>query len=176
MSVPGHLTIPIDGQQFGILLADWRWLVSENFTPILMTAFGDLFLRDDSGRIHFLDLMAGEFKEVSASQDEFDRVCEDGEQRKTWFLGFLVTELKGKHGPLPLNKCYSCKVPLTLGGQIAADNFEPADLAVHYSILAQLHQQTKNMPAGTKIQNVKTESSEARTKPNSLWQRIASRG
>jgi hypothetical protein len=31
--------------------------VSPDFTPVLMTAFGDLFLRDQSGRIHFLDLM-----------------------------------------------------------------------------------------------------------------------
>ena len=157
MSVPGHLTIPINGLQFEKLLADWRWLVPENFTPVLMTAFGDLFLRDESGWIHFLDLMAGEIKEVAASQEKFDHACEDREQRRTWFLGFLVIELKGKHGPLSLNQCYSCKVPLTLGGQIEADNFEPTDLEVHYSILGQLHQQTKRLPAGTKIKNVKIE-------------------
>ena len=42
-----------------------------------MTAFGDLFLRDEAGRVHFLDLMAGEFKQAAASQEEFERLCEE---------------------------------------------------------------------------------------------------
>src|SRR5437762_3538150 len=49
-------------------------LFSRNTPQSLMTAFGDLFLRDDEGRVHFLDLMAGEFKPVADSQDEFDRL------------------------------------------------------------------------------------------------------
>lgn len=175
MSIPGHLTIPIDDLKFQMLLSDWRWLVSEKLSPVLMTAFGDLFLRDESDRIHFLDLMAGELRQVAISTGEFERICEDREQRRKWFLGFLAIELKRGHGPLSLSKCWSCKVPLTLGGQIEASNFEPIDLAVYYSVLGQLHQQTKNLPAGTKIHNVKIESSGTQTKPKSFWQRITGR-
>jgi hypothetical protein len=65
MAVPAHLTIKTDGLPFDSLLSDWRWLVSPEFTPVLMTAFGDLFLCDQSGHIHFLDLMSGQFKQVS---------------------------------------------------------------------------------------------------------------
>jgi hypothetical protein len=65
MAIPAHLVIPIEGLPFDSLLADWRWLIGGNYTPILMTAFGDLFLRDDAGHIHFLDLMAGQFKQVA---------------------------------------------------------------------------------------------------------------
>jgi hypothetical protein len=77
MAVPTHLTIKTDGLPFDSLLSDWRWLVSPDFAPVLMTAFGDLFRRDRSGRIHLLDLMSGEFKQVAESQEEFDRMCED---------------------------------------------------------------------------------------------------
>ncbi len=171
MAVPAHLTIKTDGLPFDTLLSDWRWLVSPDFTPVLLTAFGDLFLRDQSGHIHFLDLMSGEFKQVAASQ-EFDRLCEDREQRRSWFVGFLLTEVRKACGELVAGECYSCKKPLSLGGQLEPDNFERTDLQVHYSILGQLHQQTRHLPPGTKIDNIKMESPHEDPKPKRWWQRL----
>ncbi len=138
-AVPAHLTIKTDGLPFEALLSDWRWLVPPDYKPVLMTAFGDLFLRDEAGHIHFLNLMSGEFKEVAESQEEFGRLCEDREQRRSWFIGFLLTEVRKLRGELAAGQCYSCKTPLSLGGQLEADNFERTDLQVHYSILGQLH-------------------------------------
>jgi hypothetical protein len=68
--------------------------------------------------------------------------------------------------------CYSCKTPLSLGGQLEADNFERTDLQVHYSILGQLHQQTRHLPPGTKIDSIKIESPHEDLKPKSWWQRL----
>ena len=158
MAVPAHLTIKTDGLPFDELLSDWRWLVSADFMPVLMTAFGDLFLRDKSGRVHFLDLMAGEFNPVAESQEQFDRLCGDREQRRNWFVGFLLTDIRKKLGDLSANQCYSCKKPLSLGGQLEPDNFERTDLQVHYSILGQLHRQTRHLPPGTKIGSIKIET------------------
>jgi len=172
MAVPAHLTIKTDGLPFDEMLSDWRWLVSPDFTPVLMTAFGDLFLRDKAGRVHFLDLMAGEFKPVAESQEEFDRLCDDRERRRSWFVGFLFTEVRKLRGELVTGKCYSCKIPLSLGGQLEPDNFEQTDLQVHYSIFGQLHQQTRHLPAGTKIDTIKIESPYEIKKPKSWWQRL----
>jgi len=137
-----------------------------------MTAFGDLFLIDQSNRIYFLDLMSGEFKQVAESKSEFDRLCEDRERRRGWFIGFLLTEVRKLRGSLVAGECYSCKTPLSLGGQLEADNFERTDLQVHYSILGQLHRQTKHLPPGTKIGNIKIESPHEETKPKRFWQRF----
>src|SRR5712672_964177 len=109
MPVPAHLTIQIEGLPFESLLADWRWLVSAKFTPILMTAFGDLFLRD-GGHVHFLDLMAGQFKQVAKSDEEFNTLCQDRERRRTWFLGFFNTEIRKALGELAAGECYGCKI------------------------------------------------------------------
>ncbi len=109
--------------------------MSPDFTPLLMTAFGDLFLRDHSDRIHFLDLMSGEFKQVADSQEDFERLCEDRERRRSWFLGLLLTGVRTLRGELAADECYSCKIPLSFGGQLEPDNFERSDLLVHYSIL-----------------------------------------
>jgi len=122
-----------------------------------MTAFGDLFLRDKSGRVHFLDLMAGEFKPVAESQEEFDQLCDDREHRRNWFVGFLFTGVCKKLGELSSGQCYSCKKPLSLGGQLELENFERTDLQVHYSVLGQLHEQTRHLPVGTKIDKIQFE-------------------
>lgn len=172
MAVPAHLIIKIEGIPFDSLLSNWRWLVSPDFTPVLMNAFGDLFLRDKSGGIHFLDLMSGGFKRVAQSQEEFDQLCDDREQRRSWFIGFLLTEVRKLCGELAPGECYSCKTPLTLGGQLEADNFERTGLEVHYSILGQLHQQTRHLPAGTKIQGVNIETPNQDPKPKRWWQRF----
>jgi hypothetical protein len=158
MAVPAHLTIQTEGLAFDSLPSDWHWLVSSDFTPLLMTAFGDLFLRDKLGRVHFLDLMSGEFKQVAESRKEFDRLCEDRERRRSWFVGFLLTEVRKLRGELAAGECYSCRTPLSLGGQLEPDNFERTDLEVHYSILGQLHRQTRDLPHGTKIDSIKIES------------------
>lgn len=175
MAVPSHLIINIECLAFDSLLEDWRWLVQPRFTPILMTAFGDLFLRDEFGRVHFLDLMTGEFKQVAPSQEEFDRMCDDREQRRSWFIGFLLMELRKLRGDLAAGQCYGCKIPLSLGGQLDPDNFERSDLQTHYSVLGQLHRQTKHLPPGTKIDEIKIESPDENTKPRSWWQRLTNR-
>ncbi len=172
MAIPAHLTIQTDGLPFDSLLSGWRWLVSKDFTPVLMTAFGDLFLRDQSGRIHFLDLMCGEFTQVAQSSEEFERLCEAQGKRRSWFAGFLLIELRKLRGELAKGECYSCKTPLSLGGQLEADNFERGDLQVHYSILGQLHQQTKHLPPGTKIDSVKIDPTQEAPKPKSWWQKL----
>jgi len=140
------------------LLSDWRWLVSPAYKPVLMTAFGDLFLRDGGGHIHFLDLMCGEFKQIAETQGEFDRLCEDRERQRSWFIGFLLTEVRKLRGELTEGQCYSCNIPLSLGGQLKAGNFERIDVQVHYSILGQLQRQTRHLPPGTKIDTIKIDS------------------
>ena len=162
-------TIDFDRSQIDSLLEDWRWLVQPNFTPILMTAFGDLFLRDVSGRIHFLDVMAGEFQLVADSEEEFNRLCENEEQREKWFCSGLLSEVRKLHGDLARGECFSCKVPLSLGGELTAANFDRLDCAVHYSVLGQIHEQTKYLPPGTKIGEIKME--ESRQNP-SWWKRV----
>jgi hypothetical protein len=170
MTIPEHLTIKIDRLPFDTLLSDWRWLVSKDFTPVLMTAFGDLFLRDQAGCVHFLDLMSGEFKQVAKSQEDFDRLCEDRQQRRSWFVGFLFSEIRNLRGDLEACQCYSCKIPLSLGGQLEPDNFERTDLQVHYSILGQLHQQARHLPVGTKIDSIKIKNN--KTWFQRLWQKL----
>jgi hypothetical protein len=155
--VPPHLIVRFDGFAVESLLEDWRWLVPTSHAPILMTALGDLFLLDDVGRVHFLDMIGGEMKLVASSRNEFEQKCESREHRQNWFIGSLVLELQKRHGQLAMGQCFSCKVPLSLGGQLDTENFEPCDIHVHCSVLGQIHRQTKGLPPGTIIRKVSIE-------------------
>jgi hypothetical protein len=154
MAIPRHLIIPVEGLAFEALLADWRWLVGTNFAPIMMTAFGDLFLRDEADHIHFLDIMAGQFKQVAESESQFNNLLEDREHRRTWFIGFLLTEIRKTLGELAIGECYGCKKPLSLGGELAFENFERTDLQTYYSVMGQTFKQTHNLPLGTKVSKI----------------------
>lgn len=171
MAVPTHLTAKMDDISAESLLSDWRHLVPQTYAPVLMTALGDLFLRDEGGAIHFLDLMCGELKQVATSQDQFDSLCDNREQRRSWFAGHLVMELRKLHGDVPAGQCFSCKVPLFLNGQLEVENFQVCDIPVHYSVLGQLHAQTRHLPTGTRIGSVQAEAATNDTTSKRSWWR-----
>jgi hypothetical protein len=47
-----------------------------------------------------------------------------------------------------------------LGGKLAVANLEPTDIAVHQGILSQIHEQTRNLPEGTRIDRIVVDGEE----------------
>jgi hypothetical protein len=136
------------------LLSYWLWLLQKDFHPIVMTAFGDWFLLDQDGSIHFLDLVAGKLSKAAGSGDEFKRVMGRPEKLDEWFMAELVESLLDAGMALGKDQCYGYKIPPVLGGKLEIANIEPTDIAVHQGLLSQIHQQTRNLPEGTKISKV----------------------
>lgn len=136
------------------LLSYWQWLLQKDYHPIVMTAFGDWFLLDQDGSVHFLDLVAGGLSKVAESGDEFKRVMGLPEKLDEWFLAGLVQSLLDAGIVLEKNQCYGYKIPPVLGGKIEVANIEPTDIAVHQGLLSQIHEQTRNLPEGTKINKI----------------------
>jgi hypothetical protein len=50
---------PVDDLDVERLLADWRWLCPQKLALIDRNAFGDLFLRDEEGRVFRLNVAVG---------------------------------------------------------------------------------------------------------------------
>jgi len=171
MPVPSHFLAKTEGMDLRSLLSDWRWLVPENLNPIMVTAFGDMFLTDDSGKVHFLDALCGELIEAANSQAEFEKLCEDREFRRIYFQSFFVMDMRKMRGELEAQECYSCDVPPTLGGDLEPENFDRTDLSTHFSILGQLHRQTKDLPEGAKIDRINI-APPNENKPKSWWQKL----
>jgi hypothetical protein len=145
-------TADIDCQR---LLSYWQWLLPKEYHPIVVTAFGDWVLLDQSdGSVHFLDLVAGTLSKVAESGDDFKRAMALPEKLDEWFMAELVQALLDCGIVLGQNQCYGYKVPPVLGGKLEVANIELTDLAVHQGLLSQIHQQTRNLPEGTTINRV----------------------
>src|SRR5215469_1622579 len=67
------------------LLIDWRWLCPQTVSLVARNAFGDLFLRDQQGKILWLDVAIGAISEVADSLEKFKSAAESEEMKQKWF-------------------------------------------------------------------------------------------
>ena len=140
------------------LLSEWRWLTGPDLQLWHVTKAGDAFLRDQSnGAIYFLDIMNGNVERIAPSESSFEEAVTVPENAERWLMPAIV-DGQAVLGMKPgTNQCLSFKHPPVLGGQLDPDNFETCDVLVHFSIAGQIHRQVKDLPAGTKIENIKIE-------------------
>jgi len=151
------LTVKFDDHSSNRLIHDWTWLIGENKTPILVSSIGDLFLRDDSDKVYWLNVGDGTLTVVANSVEEFKQKLQDQSIVNDWFLVGLISELKTAGVNLKPGQIYSYKKLLVLGGDYSPENFEPTDIEVHFSFAGQIHRQVKDLPPGTKINSIKFE-------------------
>ncbi|MFT7186667.1 MAG: hypothetical protein ACI84K_002070 [Pseudohongiellaceae bacterium] len=140
------------------IVADWEWLIGKGKEPVLITATGDAFLQDlKDGSIFFLDVTIGEFSLVTKSVDEFNALLSNQEFVTNYFFVQMIGEMKRVNVKLEKGQVYSFKVPPALGGKYETSNVEVTSIYVHFSVNGQLHNQIKDVPAGTKVDSVKLE-------------------
>lgn len=141
------------------LLSDWRWLIGQKAISIqAIAAIGNLFLKGESGRVYLLEIEDGACDCIAESVEEFQQKLGDRHNRRAWLKGFLVRELRQKGILLEPGQCYGQKVPSHLGGDggLAKDH-EPINLTTHVSILGQLHGQTRDLPPGSTVDEVRVQ-------------------
>jgi len=138
------------------MLASWRWLIGEQaFSIVRVTAMGSLFVADSKGAVHFLDTTEGSFRRVADSRESLEELFDSSDNRRGLLWSFFVRELRTSGVPLGPGQCYGWKVPPGLGGEADFGNVEPTDVITHVSIQGQLHEQTRTMAPGTRIEEVR---------------------
>jgi len=134
-----------------ILAHGWSWLVKGEFRAIAASKFGDWFLERPDGTIEMLDAVEGTLKQLASSHSEFQQLINTPERQEEWLLSELVFTLHGK-GVVPARgECYSFKLPLVLGGKAVSENVEVCDFRLWVSLSGQIHEQTRDLPEGTRI-------------------------
>jgi hypothetical protein len=134
------------------LLADWRWLCPQPLTLLARNAFGDLFLKNESGRVFMLAAAMGEFTEIAESEKQFRSLANTEEKLQQWFAK-NDAEAAARRGLSPNSEqCIGFKVPLIFAESASApNNAYVADLYEQVSFLGHIHQQISELPDGTKI-------------------------
>jgi hypothetical protein len=141
------------------LLSDWRWLIgSKSISIVAVAAIGNLFLKGESGRIYLLEIEDGTCDRIAESVEELQQQLSDRHNRRSWLQGFLVRELRQKGILLAPGQCYGQQFPFLLCGEAgSAEDHEPIDLTVHVSTLGQLHRQARDLPPGSRIDEIRAD-------------------
>jgi hypothetical protein len=145
----------VDGLSVNKLLSEWRWLCPGHFRLIAVSAFGELFLEDNVGAIHWLETAIARMSRVADTRDQFYEVIQRPEYRREWF-GEDVALALAQQGFRPSNGfCVGYKTPIVFAESIGTvANVYIADLYEYVSFLGDLNFQIKDLPDGGKVRLV----------------------
>lgn len=135
---------------------DWNWLIKDKYSPVFLTAFGDLIYQTSKG-IYFLDTYGGTVTRIADDRASLKLMLNDEDNVGNWFMPSLRLEMYQANIKLKPGQVYSPNQPTVLGGKFVVDNFTPINWEVHFSMSGQILQQVSSLPEGTRINSIKLE-------------------
>lgn len=150
MDVMDYL-IDLEGKDWEELLVGWRFLLPESFNVWLVNRVGDVFAVFEDDSVHMLNVGRGTIERVAANCDDFVTRIDQDDHVNTWMRANLVNRCVKSGLRLGDHQCYGFKLPPMLGGAYEVENIVVMDLHQHYSLLADLCEQTVELPDGTKV-------------------------
>lgn len=135
-------------------LDGWRWIAWDGLVAVAVSGFGEIFFRDANGSIQQLDMIEGRVKKVADSLASFTARLQEPEGRDDLLLGGLILAARSRGLLLNAGECYDFRIPPVLGGEMSADAMEIMSFVVKAHIAGQVHEQVKDLPPGTRINNV----------------------
>ena len=136
------------------ICSDWQWLLNNQYSPVMVSLSGDMFLADKNAAIFWLDTGKGKLKQIAESIEEFKSALEVLDNIDEWLLASTALDLIDAGMTLKENEVYSYKKMPILNGDYSLENFEPTDISVHFSMTGQICRQVINLPEGTRINKV----------------------
>src|ERR1700693_2205 len=111
----------------------------------------NLFLRDESGHVHQLDVAIGKLTKVADSEAQFRELALSVERQEEWFA--VADEKAAIARGLEPNKtqCIGFSVPLVFAESGTSDTAYVADLYEHVSFLGDLNRQIADLPEGAEV-------------------------
>jgi len=133
------------------LLACWRWLCPQQVTLINRNAYGDLFLRDEEGKVFWLDVATGSLSQIADSESRFFALSEDTDKLEEWFAESDARDA-AERGLIPgPTQCIGFSVPLVFAESASGNSPYIAYIYDHVGFLGDLHKQIAATPDGTKV-------------------------
>jgi hypothetical protein len=143
----GKLLIRTDGPEIPEMLGYWDWKTGPGYHPLVMSKFGDWFLADPQGKVHWLELLEGTFNCVANSVEEFEQLMVQTAKLNEWFWLPWCYKLHDD-GLIPQEgQCFGFKVPPKLGAPADLSNVEVANLPAYQFWMSQIHK----IPPGTVV-------------------------
>lgn len=138
--------VDIENTDTSSLLAEWRWLVQETETPLLLSALGDWIFGTRDGSFWLLSALEGNYSKIAESYVEFNQLNKSKEwAEETFLVSWFEIALGNKIEPNE-SECVGWKVHPLLGGKFEVANLQLFSMPVYQSLLGQLHRQLQQRP------------------------------
>jgi len=130
----------------GRLLREWRWLCPPLLTVIDRNAFGDLFLTDEAGRVHMIDVGSSKLAVIAESIAEFRTAALSGDKQIEWFEEDAVDAAKAR-GFIPgAGQCIGFSTPVVFVEGGGLDSAYIADLYEYVGFPGDIRRQIADVP------------------------------
>ena len=145
-------TFAVDHLNVERLLAEWRWLCPNAVSLVARDAFGNLFLRDEAGQVHLLDVAIGKLLQVADSEAQFHELATA--KREEWFAESDAAAGIARGLKPDDNQCIGFSTPLVFRESGSDQTAFIADLYEHVSFLGDLNRQIADLPDGAQVRLV----------------------
>lgn len=111
--------------------------------------FADVFVADEAGAVHMLEVSAASIAKIAASEPEFRQRCVDDEDG--WLLRPLVDQCRSIGMSPDATQCYAFTTLPLLGGAYEAGNIWLCSWREWIDYTASVYAQTKDAPDGATV-------------------------
>jgi hypothetical protein len=129
----------------------WGWTGIEPAEVIGENDFGNLIIKDKSGKYWRLCPEDCHCKVIAENRAELDAVSKSQEFPEDWYMANLVSLAKAQCGPLSEGRKYCLKIPGVLGGEYGGDNLATAPLVELVRLSGDIARQTQELPDGSQV-------------------------
>ena len=135
----------------------WGWVGLNPVEVVGENDFGNLMLKDVSGKYWRLCPEDCYCRVVASSREEFDALSTNQQFLKDWDMSALVDDAFEKFGVLPDGRKYCLKIPGVLGGAYAGENLGTISLEELVQASGHVARQINDLPDGAQIKLKVTE-------------------
>jgi hypothetical protein len=148
-----QLTKTFSQDQYADALESWSWVGLDGKVPVLSSLFGHVFLQSVEG-YWYLDVIGGSLDLLWPDSATLHAALDTEDGQDDFLLGGLAYGANRRGLVLAENDVFDFNPPPVLGGPFDAANLTAMDFVVAVNIAGQIHEQVRNLPAGTKIGRV----------------------
>jgi len=147
-----HLFVDVDLVEVSNALSEWSWFLKGEWTPLSVSAVGDVFLENQTGKVFRLDTGVAELEAVAPSVAAFHEALQFPASLQEWLLAPVVAELQSQGKTLGHGQCYGFTIlPIFREGSYRAENRFMLSALEHIRITGDMHSQLKDVPNGQAI-------------------------
>ncbi len=150
--IPTEYTLPVARPDWAQLLEAWKPLLPKEYTPWLLTKFGELFVTQQDGKVGMLQVSGFRYEVVAKDATDFREWLVDPDKLSNWFLAPLVDRLEASGRMLEPDKCYSFIQPLGMQGKLTLENVMVIPIREHFGCWGEVFRQIKDLPDGAQVQ------------------------